>query len=246
MAAPGVPLYLESPPDAALDVALSHALLDDAALGCREALRVWTPPPALSFGRLDLLAADHARAATVARANGLEPVRRLAGGRAAAIGPGTACLGWASPSRSMFGIQARYETLAGILVETLGRLGIEARIGELAGEWCPGAWSILVGETKVGGLAQRAIRGGAWAEAVVVLSGSEALRTALDRVQHALGIPWRPSTLAALGDAGPGVSAAQLTDALVESLASRWEIRPAALSPELWEQAGALRAQHVL
>ncbi len=216
----------------------SHALLRGGA----EAVRVWSPPPALSFGRLDLLSPGAARAAAVARAEGLEPVRRLAGGRAAAIGPGTACLGWATTAAPMAGTQERYEVLAAVLLDALGRLGIEARTGELEGEWCAGTWSIIAGGGKVGGLAQRVIRGGAWAEAVVVVSGADGLRASLDRVQRALGLSWRPETLVGL----EGVTVEQVRDAFAEAAGARWGPVPAPLPAELWTRARALRSEHIL
>jgi lipoate-protein ligase A len=81
-------------------------------------------------------------------------------------------------------MQARYQALAALIVAALGSLGLTARIGELPGEWCPGAWSVLVGGRKVAGLAQRVIRGGAWAEAVIVATDPRELAGALDAVQR--------------------------------------------------------------
>jgi octanoyl-[GcvH]:protein N-octanoyltransferase len=203
---------------------------------------VWTPPPAVSFGRLDLLSERIGRAAERARAEGLTPVRRLAGGRAAAIGPGTVCLGWATPAGPMAGTQERYEMLAGLLIETLGRVGVDARVGELPGEWCAGSWSVLVGEHKVAGLAQRVIRGGAWAEAVVIVDGADALRSSLDHVQRALGAAWRPDTLAAV----EGVSVERMRDALADAGGERWEPTTSPVTQELWERARTLREEHTL
>jgi len=228
--------------DAALDVAVSHALLREAADRGAEALRVWTPPAAVSFGRLDLLSAHSAAAVEAARRHGLAPVRRLAGGRAAAIGPGTVCLGWAHPSPEMTGMQERYEALADVIVEALDRLGIPARLGELAGEWCPGAWSVIAGSGKVAGLAQRVVRGGAWAEAVVVVSGAGALARALDPVQAALGLEWDRRTLAEL----TGVEPAQVRAALIETLQARRQLVCSPLSERLETLAAELRAEHVL
>ena len=252
-----VPLYEDSPGDAALDVGLSHALLRDAADRGLEALRVWIPPPALSFGRLDLLSPRRDDAIVVARESGLQPVRRLAGGRAAAIGPGTVCVGWAVPSPEMSGMQRRYETLAGVIVAALARLGVAARVGELPGEWCPGAWSLLVGgvhtgeidgaEVKVGGLAQRVIKGGAWAEAVVVVSCDAAqLAGALDRVQRALDVAWDPATLGHLSAAAAGVTPALVREALIGRLSASRPLRRASLTPAIWSRAEDLRRLHEL
>lgn len=200
---------------------------------------MWTPPPAVSFGRLDLLSPNIETAAAVARAEGLQPVRRLAGGRAAAIGPGTACLGFAAPVESIAsGMHERYGTLAAMVLDALARLGVQARVGELEGEWCAGSWSVLVGEGKVGGLAQRVVRGGAWAEAVIVVTGAPALRASLDRVHRALGLDWRPETLVGLED----ITVASLRRALAEAAGAR----PAEVPDELWDRAHVLRAEHAM
>jgi hypothetical protein len=90
------------------------------------------------------------------------------------------------------------------------------------------------------------IRGGAWAEAVVVVSGAGALRDALDQVQRALGVAWRPGTLAALEDVRRGVDAPQVRDALATAVRARWELVPAPVQEELWSAARALREQHAL
>ena len=142
----------------------------------------------------------------------------------------------------MAGTRERYEVLAEVVIDALGRVGIDGRVGELEGEWCPGAWSVLVGEVKVGGLAQRMIRGGAWAEAVVVVSGVEALRGALEQVQHALGAAWRPETLAEL----PGVGVEDVRRTLSDVAAARWRATPAPVPSALWSRATALRGEHVL
>jgi lipoate-protein ligase A len=235
-------LYLDAPPDAALDVAISHALLEGATAGV-EALRVWTPPPAVSLGRLDLLSTLSPAAIAAARAQGLVPVRRLAGGRATTIGPGTVCLGWAHPSPDMSGIQDRYEEMAAVMVEALERLGVPVRVGQLAGEWCPGAWSVIAGAGKIGGLAQRVVRGGAWAEAVIVVDDAGALAASLDRVQRALGVEWNPDTLTGL----PGTSPDAVRDALVAGLGARRELRLVRPLPEpLLRRAAELRDEHAL
>jgi octanoyl-[GcvH]:protein N-octanoyltransferase len=239
---PVVPLYRESPADAALDVAVSHALLRDG----REALRLWTPPPALSFGRLDLLSPGRDRAIVAARSAGLAPVRRLAGGRAAPIGPNTVCLGWASPSHRATDMQRRYELLAEVLLDALAALGVPSRVGELTGEWCPGSWSIIAGATKVAGLAQRVIRTGAWAEAVVIVHVPEQARQTLDAVQRALGVEWAPDTLGGLADEHPGLTGGQVLGAVLQSLRKHWALEDGTLTPGQWQQAASLRSEHAL
>jgi lipoate-protein ligase A len=246
LSATPTPVYTESPSDAALDVAISHALLRTAAEEGSEAMRVWTPPPAVSFGRLDLLLETRERGVAEARAIGLQPVRRLAGGRATAIGPGTVCLGWACRSPEMAGMQDRYEAMAGVIVQALSVLGVPAKVGELPGEWCPGAWSVIAGDVKVGGLAQRVIRGGVWAEAVIVVRDAARLRAALDRVQRALGVPWDPATFAGLADIRPEVTVEAARGALVTALEARRPLQHVPLPRAVWSRAESLRHGHTL
>jgi lipoate-protein ligase A len=146
----------------------------------------------------------------------------------------------------MTDMQRRYEVIAGVLIDALGELGVKARVGELSGEWCPGSWSVIVGESKVGGLAQRVVRGGAWAEAVLVVGASHTLGMALDEVQRALGFEWAPSTFAALTDEWPALTRERVTDALLAALASRWTVRLTRLEPSAWKVAEAVRQHHQL
>jgi len=229
-------LYLESPDDAVLDVAVSHALLRSG----RAAFRLWTPPPAVSFGRLDLLSPGADRAVASARDAGLTPVRRLAGGRVAAIGPWTVCVGAAAPGpHGPETNRPRYEWLSGVIVQALRSLQVDARLGELEGEWCPGSWSVLVGSSKVAGLAQRVIRLGAWVEAVIVVEAPASARRALAAVQGQLGVEWDPATFGGLS----GVTSAEVVRALRRSLGPSLETR---LPAELWELAHSLRMGHFI
>ena len=73
----------------ALDMALSHALLQLVAERARPATaRVYEPGKTVAFSKLDSHAAGFAAACEAARAHGYEPVIRLGGGHAAAYGPG--------------------------------------------------------------------------------------------------------------------------------------------------------------
>ena len=54
------------------------------------------------------------------------------------------------------GLRARFEDQSRRVRDALAALGADARIGELAGEYCPGPHSVnLGGRVKVAGIAQR-------------------------------------------------------------------------------------------
>ena len=164
------------------------------------ALRIWKPVPVLALSRLDELrpGADAAREA--ARRAGLEAVTRVSGGHAVVLGEGSFCVGFAEPATTFEGTQARYERLSTALIDAFAKLGIEAEHGELDGEWCPGTWSIRSGRVKLAGLAQRAIKGGAWAEAVVELAPDQQARDLLRDVYAALDLPLDPQTLGSVSE----------------------------------------------
>ncbi len=123
-----------------LDTALSRALLQGVAEGRLPAtLRIYQPDDVLAFSILDRAAKGFEAATRIAREHGFAPVLRLAGGRAAVFHSGTLAFAWSRPVADFRdGIAARYEEMGSILVEALGALGVDARIGEIPGEYCPG------------------------------------------------------------------------------------------------------------
>lgn len=195
-----VDLHTEAEADAALDVAISHALLLHAAQEGAGSVRIWRPVRgALSLGRLDVRGPRARALAELARDAGLEPVARLAGGRAAALDPGCLCLGVAEPAAGLQDPRERYRFVAGAIVDALQELGVASGLGETAGEWCPGAWSVQGPAGKLAGLAQRVISGGAWCEALIVIERPPALQALTERVHELLEIPWRADAQGELG-----------------------------------------------
>jgi lipoate-protein ligase A len=146
----------------------------------------------------------------------------------------------------MAGMQDRYQAMTALIVAALSGLGVSADVGELPGEWCPGSWSLLAGGSKVGGLAQRVIRGGAWAEAVIVVSGAAGLGASLDRVQRALGVAWDRATFAGLEDIRPGVTVEKARAVLVTALEARRPLQHVPLPGSVWSRAESLRDGHDL
>ena len=64
----------------------------------------------------------------------------------------------------MAGTRERFERLGGVIVRALRGLGVDARVGEVEGEYCPGAWSVNArGQIKLAGIGQRMIAGAAHA-----------------------------------------------------------------------------------
>ena len=231
----------------AYGTAVSDALLHRVAAGELPAtLRLHRPARELAFAKQDRAAPGFAAAVESAREAGFEPVLRLAGGRAAAFTEGTLALAWSSPDpRPTKRTHDRFRTLAEIVVAALERLGVGARIGEVPGEYCPGAWSINArGELKLAGIGQRIIRGGAHLGAVLVVRESALLRSALEPVYAALGLDWRPETTGSVSDEVGDVSLDQAEQALLAEFAGRFELVEAELDDETLRRAAELEAEH--
>jgi octanoyl-[GcvH]:protein N-octanoyltransferase len=211
-------------------VAVSHALLRRAATDGVTSVRVWRPlAPALSVGRLDARDRRLPEVIELARQAGLPAIRRLAGGRAAAFDAGCLCLGWAQPQPRLEESGARYQLIADAVIQAFAALGADTTLGEIDGEWCPGAWSVQGPAGKVAGLAQRVIAGAAWCEALIVIDAAPPLRELARRVHAVLGLEWSDR---AQGELRP----------LVEHTADLHAQAATALADALEDKLGSLKA----
>ena len=228
-------LFLDPHPDPpALDTAISRATLEGVALGSLpETLRLHRPADVLAFGPRDRVAPGFADATAVARAHGFAPVERLAGGRAAVFHGETIALSWAMPSAdARLGIRERFEEVAGLLAEALASLGVDARVGEVPGEYCPGEHSVNAGgRTKVAGVGQRIVAGAVHVGGVIVVEGSDRIREVLIPVYRALGLSWRPETTGSLRGEVPGITWDAAREAVVAEFRRRFEVEEARATP---------------
>jgi octanoyl-[GcvH]:protein N-octanoyltransferase len=216
---------LSDPP--ALDVAVSHALLLRVARGEIEpTVRLYRPAPTLAFGRLDALRPGFAEAGDAARDAGFHPIVRLAGGHAAAYHEQSLIYEEivAQPDVTA-GLHDRFRDAADLLAGALAGLGVETHVGEIPGEYCPGAYTVsAAGRIKLVGSAQRAVRGAAMLSAFILVGGGDRLRGVLFDVYRALEIAWRPATAGALSDAAPGITTAAVEAAVLAARGDHREL----------------------
>ena len=239
---PALRLLTASAGDAVLDTALSSALLARAPGEPVPAFRLSHPPQTVSFGRLDRLLPGFPAATAAAARQGFAPVLRVGGGRAAAVHEQAILFGLAGPASET--TTERFVAMADLVRSALGSLGIAAAVGELPGEYCPGAWSLHAGGVKLAGIDQRVTRGGAWTEGFVMVRGGDAVRRVLEPVYAALGVEWDPRTAGSVADLVPGVTVAAAAAALRDELASRYAVREVPADPALLAHARELRARH--
>lgn len=231
-----------------LDTAIARALMlsvDDGTTG--ETFRLHTPGRVVAFGKRDVVAPGYRRAVDAAHDAGFAAVRRLAGGRAAVFHEGTLAFSWAMPTPSpREDIHARFELVATMLRDSFRDLDIDAHIGEVPGEYCPGEWSVNVGgRRKVMGVGQRLTRHAAHIGGVIVVSDPETVNLPLVGVYDALDVAWVPSATGALDETKPGLTPAMVADAIRTRLALIGDVRDGGLGDDVVAAAEDLVPDHL-
>ena len=224
-----------------LSTAVSRTILRRVAAGeLPPTVRIHRPGNEVAFGRQDIASARYEAAAEAARAAGFAAVERLAGGRAAVFHSGTIAIARAyadpQPPKRTY---ARFEEMAGQIAAALRGLGVDARVGEVPGEYCPGAYSVNArGAVKLSGIGQRMIRGGAHMGGVVVASGGAEVARALEPVYEALELDWDPATSGDVSaELDREVDPGEIEEALIAELAKTYELVHSELDEETVEIA---------
>jgi octanoyl-[GcvH]:protein N-octanoyltransferase len=245
---PDVDLLTEpAGPDPTLELALSTALLEEVARGRRRGVvRAYSPLPTVAFSRRDTFLPGFADAMQAARRHGFTPVIRAAGGRAAAYDEGCLIVDEIMPAAdAMAEIRERFADGAALQASALRTLGVDARVGAVAGEYCPGEFSVNArGATKLIGSAQRIIRGGWLFAAVVVVASAERLRPVLEDVYAALGLDWEPATTGSIAAEAPGTTVKAVEQAVLDAYRARYPLIPARVAPAERAAAEAMRDRH--
>jgi octanoyl-[GcvH]:protein N-octanoyltransferase len=235
------------PDDPALDVAVSRALmLRVAARELPETLRIARPGTTVAFAKRDAVTSGYDGAARAARERGFEPTLRLAGGRAAVFHDGAMEIGHAVPDdEPRRGIHERFERTAAHLAAALTRVGVDARVGEVAGEYCPGRYSVNArGAVKLAGIGQRVVGGGSHTGVVLIVEGEERVNQVLAPVYASLGLDWSPGVTGSVRAEAPSASFDTIRDALVTEYAREYDIGEETLDPETLTLAHELAGEH--
>ena len=196
----------------------------------------------VAFSGRDLRSPGIADATEVARAAGFEAVVRSPGGRMVAYDSGAVVIDHLDSTtdirqagRSTFAANAESH------VRVLRGLGdVDARIGEVDGEYCPGEFSINVGGVaKVVGSAQRVTSTGSLFSTVVQVTVSDRVRAVISDVSDALGYELRTSSIAGLADYAPALTAEEVAAAFVADYRERLGMTDGQLPGEVVEHAAA-------
>jgi octanoyl-[GcvH]:protein N-octanoyltransferase len=233
--------------DPALDAAVSRALMFRVAAGeLPETLRIARPGTTVAFAKRDAVADGYDEAVRAAGEHGFEATLRLAGGRAAVFHDGTMEIGHAVPDEDpRAGIHDRFRHTAARLARALESLGIDARVGEVAGEYCPGRYSVNArGAAKLGGIGQRVVGGGSHTGVVLAVEGEDRINSVLQPVYAALSLDWEPAASGSVKTEAAGATWDAVHDAIVAEYAREYDLVEGAVDPETLELAQSLAPEH--
>ena len=234
--------------DQALEMAMAQAMMRRVSRGESEAmLRVYRPTSrAVAFGRRDVRLPGFADAVAAVRQAGFSPCVRAPGGRAVAYTEQALVVDHVSPDPEWpSGLEGRFEEFGELWTGVLGGLGVDARVGEVPGEYCPGSHSVNArGAVKLVGTAQRMVRGAWLFSAVLVFDGASVMRPLLSEVYAALDQPFDGSSVGSLSEEAPGLTLDVVEDAMLGAYAKRFGLEPAALPDALVAEAESLRSGH--
>jgi lipoate-protein ligase A len=173
-----------------------------------EALRVYRPAaPVVVFGRRDTHLPGFGAAVDAARAAGFEPLVRAVGGRPVAYTTEAVVVDHVKHERlAPEGLETRFKEFGLLYADVLQALGIDARVGAVPGEYCPGAHSVNArGVVKLVGTGQRVVRNGWLFSALVVVGGDERLQSVLADVYRHLELPFDTASVGSLSTEAPGL-----------------------------------------
>ena len=249
MCADRLQLVAESfPGRPSFDTAVSRAVMLDVATGrLPPTLRLYRPDRIVAFGGADVRAPGFRAALEAASRGGFASVKRLAGGRAAVFHEGTIAFARAVPdSDPTARTFARFEEMSGILADALSRLGVDARVGEVPGEYCPGDYSINAGgRKKIVGIGQRIVAHASHVGGVIVATGSADVRDVLVPVYDALELDWDPETTGSVADEVPA-DWEEVRAAVLDEFARRFELVDGRLDAETLGLAQSLADEHAI
>lgn len=219
-----------APRTADADVALVAAKLAALRVGGRAELNLTQPLSTAAFSRRDSLLPGYASAQDAVLARGFSPVIRPVGGHLAVYDAGALVLHlWAPHPEARVQIRHRFELFGAAVVQGLRRLGVDARLGPVPGEYCDGEFSVNdSGRAKLVGTGQRITRAGFLFSAVVMVQDAGPAREALTAAYASLGLTFDPRTVGCVADRVPGVTSEEVCEELIAALGGVVPLMPAA------------------
>ncbi len=231
-----------------VELAVALALLRQVDVGdAEDSVRVHRPSrPVVAFGRRDTRRPGFPDAVRHAREAGFEPLVRSVGGRAVAYTESALVIDVVRHAPDpVEGMQRRFEEMGAAYAEALATFGIDARVGAVPGEYCPGAQSVNArGTVKLVGTAQRTVRQAWLFSALVVISEHDRIRPVLRDVYRSLDQELDDDSIGSVLGESPTASEAEVVDALVDATLLGHSVERGPLEPSTQALAEDLAAGH--
>jgi lipoate-protein ligase A len=218
--APGLVIRQRVALPAEEDLARSVELLREVASGSghQRVLRLYAPVPTVAMSRLEsrMSGFDEARAAALRL--GFTPAIRPTGGRAVAYDESCLVFDFVCPDTVGVGPSDFFERTSNTIAGAMRVLGVDARVGAVAREYCPGPYSLNArGVVKLIGTSQRAIRGARLLSGMLAFGPVERFVEVLTAVNAALDLEWDPATFGTMLAEAPQVARSAVEDALARA-----------------------------
>jgi octanoyl-[GcvH]:protein N-octanoyltransferase len=194
--------------------------LSNLRVGDPGIIRFRRPRPTAAFSPQDTTHANYEQVKRLARASGFEPIERGTGGRLTMFDENALGITIISPHPEPHPyMMQRYEVFAGVIANALVTLGIDAQIGELPNEYCPGKFSINAqARIKLVGIAQRMRPKCLQMGAIIAVELSDAACTAISEAYRAMDLPFDPGTYGAISDFQPALTYDQVTRTMIAAV----------------------------
>ena len=181
-----------------------------------------------------------------ARSAGFQPLVRAVGGRPVAYTASALVVDHVKHEvLAPEGLESRFRHFGEMYAGVLGELGVEARVGAVPGEYCPGAHSVNArGVAKLVGTGQRIVRNGWLFSALIVVGDEQQLRPLLTDVYRHLELPFEATSVGSVSAEVPGVDAETVERRILDAYAATNTLEPTMLDPATMELATSLVADH--
>ena len=240
---------LLSSASAAEDIHRAHDVLAGLRTGDNGMLRLYRPFATAAFAPRDTALAAFPEAASAVRERGFAPVERRTGGQLAVYDSQALVVDLVAPHADpRVHVVDRFAAFSGAIAQALRQFSIDARVGQVAGEYCPGDYSVNgQGRVKLAGVAQRIGRHGYHLGAVISVKPSVAAAQAVAAAYRILGLPFEPLSFGSLADFSPDLDHVALRDALIAALAGLLPVQTgvSALTDKKFPGGGLVGDQHV-
>lgn len=191
----------------------------DGTISESRVVRLYAPSQTVAMSRRESRMPGFAHASRAAADRGFTPVVRPTGGRAVAYDGSCIVFDIVEREPELTDQRDFFLRTGDALAAAMRRLGVDARVGDVPAEYCPGQFSVNArGAVKLIGTSQRAVRGARLLSGMVPLGDVAPLADALVAINAALGLAWDPATFGTLRDEAAAPDRRVVEDVLAGAL----------------------------